>query len=101
MDSGVNTNYVLLIVGVIAISIIILMGIVLVTNFQTNSEAGEVQTFIVTDVTVDRVCPLGEDITDADVTVEYNDGTGYTTLTETTDYTEGTTSVTVLASAMS
>ena len=95
-----GTNIMPIIGAVFAIAIIVFVGIIIAGNIETESNAGDTRTYTVNDVTINRVCPIGEDITNDAVTVQYNDGTGWVTLTETTDYTTAITSVTVLASAM-
>ena len=95
-----GTNIMPVVGAVFAIAIVVFVGIIIAGNIETESNAGDTRTYTVNDVTVNRVCQVGEDITEYAVTVQYNDGTGWTTLTETTDYTIATTSVTVLATAM-
>ena len=96
-ENGVDASVIGVVIGIL---FIVIVGIVVVGAFDSSSNSGDVQTFTVNDITVDRVCNLGDDVSGQTVRVEYNDGTGWTTLTETTDYTVGTTSVTVLSSAM-
>ena len=93
-------KHALVVATVIGILVMIFIGVVLLGSVEDVSDSGDVQTFTVNDITVNRNCDVGENLEDFDVTVEYYNGESWSTLTETTDYTVGATSVTVLAAAM-
>jgi len=93
-------KHALVVATVIGILVMIFIGVVLLGSVEDASESGDVQTFTVNDITVNRNCDVGENLEDLEVTVEYYNGESWSTLTETTDYTVGATSVTVLAAAM-
>ena len=96
-EKGIDVSVVAVVFGIL---FIIIVGIVVVGALDTSSSSGDTETFTVNDITVNRVCNLDDDISGQAVIVQYNNGSGWTTLTATTDYTIGTTSVTVLAAAM-
>ena len=99
MESMIGTKAIAAVGVAIAIFFVVIVGIVTIDATDTAVDGG-MDTFTVTDVTVNRDCTMDDDLDDESVIVEYNDGTGYTTLTETTDYTISGDTVTVLASAM-
>jgi len=88
-------------IGVVfTVLVMVVVGIVILGNIEVVSNAEDSMDFRVSDVTVDKLCDIDEDIDDYAVTVQFYDGISWSTLTETTDYTVATESVTVKASAM-
>lgn len=86
--------------SLIMIFAIVFMVVAFVTNeMYTQSEVTNSETFTVSNPDADKTCTLGYELREIDK-VEYYNGTAWTALTLTTDYTVSGDIVTVKASAM-
>jgi len=89
-----------MIVGVIvAIGFVVLVGIVLMDSLSNASDVNNAESFTVADPSSDKVCSLAYQPEGTPV-VRYYNGTAWSTLTLTTDFTVSGDTVTVKASAM-
>lgn len=89
----------MLVAVIVTIGVMLFVGIVLMDGLSNASDVSNTESFTVADPGVDKVCSL--DYTpSADFTVQYYNGTAWSTLALTTDYTISGRVVTVKASAM-
>ena len=99
MDLNRETGMVL---SAVAICIMAMIGLMMFGAFTgIDVDKNTADTFTVTDTGTDRDCTLNYyPSDDGDLTVRYNNGASWSTLTLTTDYTISGNVVTVKASAM-